>query len=300
MGAGATTTEIAALWRAHARIDYEWRACANQAGVLGAPVAGEAGGLFVECDALGRRAYMKPIRSDAQVCRAAREKIASDLAHDLGLAVPPVILAERGADAGAAERLVCVSLVLFPRQWSWGHVKTFLEDEESPTTVAMQNGLSEIAALALAFDTWVGQADHNDHPHNIVFGYDCRGQQITESSWVFLDYACSLGMESVDSVDGCRSTWADPTVVCQRAGFPKKLAAQIGTEALQQAVERIAAFDIQEIGRIVDRIPDAYLPETEKAVIARGLSERRTLVREVFFPTPAGAAPCSSTTSRPL
>jgi len=79
-----STGKLAAEWRRRCVGGYQWRRCANQAGSLGELVEGEAGGFFVECDELPkRRAYMKPRRRGH--ARAAREKIAADLAHDLGV-----------------------------------------------------------------------------------------------------------------------------------------------------------------------------------------------------------------------
>jgi len=87
--------EIAGRWRATAIAPWAWTPARNASGTLDVVVEGEAGGLMVTCPELGgRRAYMKPLKkgSRAGFERAAREKIASDLAFDLKVPVPPVVL----------------------------------------------------------------------------------------------------------------------------------------------------------------------------------------------------------------
>src|SRR5689334_18910254 len=87
-------------WRQHAVSPWSWRRCTNQAGVLVHPTKpGEAGGFMVVSEDLGGcRSYLKPLKrpDHAGQVRAAREKIVSDLAHDLGVSVPPVLLYDRG------------------------------------------------------------------------------------------------------------------------------------------------------------------------------------------------------------
>src|SRR5262249_48007141 len=153
---------------------------------------------------------------DQHDARAAREKIASDLAHDLGFVVPPVILANRAKppDVRFQNRLgqlavvpgeehVCVSLVMFQRQFSWEELHRKLDGStpsiKAPAVRALiesaRTTLPAAASHALAFDTWVGQMDH--HPqnnHNIIFGYELSSRgDVTTSAYVFLDYALSFG-----------------------------------------------------------------------------------------------------------
>ncbi len=114
-----TTAEIASSWRAIVTSPWPWHRAPHQAGaMLGPVVEGEAGGFYVTSDAVPRRAYLKPLKKDPGPfrSRAAREKIVSDLAHDLGVAVPPVILYER--PDGGDERDCCVSLVVHATQFS--------------------------------------------------------------------------------------------------------------------------------------------------------------------------------------
>lgn len=267
------TMQIANEWRALVRFPYPWRACPNQAGTLGDVATGEAGGLFVDCEQLpSRRAYMKPRVRDARVeyRRAAREKICADLAHDLGISVPPVVLADR-ADAGEEERLVSVSLVMRPAQWSWGTVRGRLH-QETPATKLILAAMRGAAAGAFAFDTWVGQTDHGDHAHNIVFAYDPAVPE--DASFLFLDFSFSLGVGGAWQREGFR--------ICPAAAFPPKMRDVLDSGALRATVEAIEAFEPAVIEAVVGRVPDEYLPPSERDLIRLALIERRSLLRNAL------------------
>ena len=114
----------AADWRQSLVSDHAWTQCANQAGAI----QEEAGGYFVEAAGFPRRAYLKPANPHpdaANRARAAREKLASDLAFDLGLCVPPVLLANRANPPAGCESAVAVTLVMYPRQWPWEQIRGY-------------------------------------------------------------------------------------------------------------------------------------------------------------------------------
>lgn len=236
-------------------------------------VEGEAGGLMVTCDALqGRRAYMKPRRKTNTVRRAAREKIASDLAHDLDVCVPPVILGER-REAGSEETHVAVSLVMFPRQDSWEIVRRALE-RQVPSAALYRASMPHAAARAWAFDTWLGQGDHKDEsPDNIIFGYDPKNVEET-GCFVFLDYAFSMG--HLGSWDGEKARQCEPVP------FPTLMRAEVDRTELGRAIDDIESYDEKAIEEVVYRVPVSHLDGDEKEHIVSTLKARRTLVRPAF------------------
>jgi hypothetical protein len=231
-------------------------------------VQGEAGGFFVESDAIGgRRAYMKPLRSG--LSRAAREKIASDLAFDLAVPVPPALLATRDGVRSGEERFVCVSLVLFPQQYSWRQVQQHVSDPSSPVAQAVGNTLAEDAALGLAFDTWLAQGDHNDHPHNVVFGFDRRTPG--SGSLVFLDYSLSMG---------CPHGWSDGKyATCSMVPFSRLMTERADKTKLEACICRIESYDVSSLEEVIMRIPGTHLPRPEGEKILESLTARRALVR---------------------
>lgn len=273
-GATIQTADIAKEWRELVAPGYSWRPTPNQAGVLGRPVGGEAGGLFVECDRLGgRRAYMKPLKvdPDPKFARAAREKIASDLAHDLDVPVPPVVLRTREAPC-RDERHVAISLVMYPAQWPWSEVKPLVYDA-GEVGALIRSALPIAAARGLAFDFWVDQRDHDDHPHNIVLGY-IPNQHETNRSLIFLDFAFSLGIGGRWENSGFQSPDLVP--------HPRLLVEMADLTALDEIVTRIENFDEATVRDIVTRVPESHLAADQKQVIIDGLLHRRALVRQAM------------------
>jgi len=266
-------------WRDHAVSPWSWRRAPNQAGGADPPAKGEAGGFFVMCDDLGGcRAYLKPLKtaSKPNEARAAREKIVSDLAYDLAFSVPPVLLTERTDNKSGEEKYACVSKVLYPRQWPWQMVKRLVIDpSSSPKAGAIvMAAMPRAAAEGLALDTWVSQPDHNDHPHNILFGYEPGGTDA--GAFVFLDFAWALGFAGRWEGDLWKK--GDPVP------FPPHMLRFCDRDALRQAVERIEKLPESGIREIVTRVPEPYLTNQQKEEIITGLLGRQTLVRTILAP----------------
>ena len=77
-----STEEIAEQWRAQAHLNHQWQQAPQQAGMIG----GHGTGIWAYCsEARQRRVYLKPRRkiNTTSAARAAREKIASDLAAEV-------------------------------------------------------------------------------------------------------------------------------------------------------------------------------------------------------------------------
>lgn len=259
--------EISESWRGDVELRGRWRRSPSQAGGLLVAEKGEAGGFFVELDAVpGRRAYLKPLKRHGWR-RAAREKIASDLAGELGVTVPPVLLAVN--EAADVERWACVSLLLYPHQFSWSQIRDFLGENESPIASELASLMSAPAARGFAFDTWVDQTDHNDHPSNIVFGYE--GNDYRAGEFIFLDYAFAMGVSGSWATEGFRA--------CRAAPFPPRMCSSLAIPVLEETLQRIEAFSQARIEEVVNRIPWQWLPDADKQLIVTGLLERRQLVR---------------------
>lgn len=279
--------EIAREWRSRCVSPWTWTRSSSQAGSLqGEPIQGEGGGFFVTSEGLGhRRAYLKPTKKERGpfTSRAAREKIVADLAFELGVRVPPALLYRRVDAPAGHETACCVSLVLSPRQYPWWLVKQDLVDSPSgsPVYAAVMNDLPTASARALALNAWVMQFDHDDHPHNIVFGsWGGSGGQL-----VFLDYALSLGHVWTHT-DAFRKIqwrpWSKQDEGWKYSGkifFPPHMERFLHLPTLAEAVGKIEQFPVSTIQEIVERIPDDYMNDLERGMIIRGLTERRALIR---------------------
>lgn len=272
-------------WRDHAVSPWKWsrEATTNQAGGHPKPVDGEAGGFMVSCGDQGNcRAYLKPLKKSESSAhaRAAREKICSDLAYELGVDVPPVLLVEREGCPAHEEQYACVSRVMHPRQWSWMQIKRFVVD---PSLDARVNGiimqaLPASAARGMALDAWVDQADHNDHPHNIIFGY--APGATSNGSFVFLDFAWSLGfpLPRHRPHGWSKEAWKDVSPPM----FPPHMARYVDVDVLEATVVAIETMSNDLIREIVARIPDTFLPPEQRDLIVEGLIGRKALVREML------------------
>jgi hypothetical protein len=261
--------EISKLWRAEVVSTLPWAKSASQIGIIHGQ---ECSGHYVTAPGIGRRAYLKPLKlleDHAQRAVPAREKIASDLAYDLGLPVPPAVLVP---SPGSLPAGAVVSLVLYPFQWAWEQVR-WLTPDDSVTAAAMNKVLAESAAAMLVFDTWVGQTDHDDHPHNIVWGYDTGDP--TVSQIVYLDFARALG---------CENTWAGGAWTdLVEAPFPRKLRSLATNEAIEQAIDRVLQLSADSIRGVVHRIPNDYLDINQKCIIAEALLGRRDALKSTLL-----------------
>ncbi len=114
---------------------------------------GEAGGCHVASGAM--RGYAKPAGRKPDGCpRAAHEKIASDLAYDLKLPVPPVVLWQRATTDPSEETCCCISAIPFDAPHKWGQI------EAVPTTAArLAKAFSAQASAMSVFDAWVDNRD---------------------------------------------------------------------------------------------------------------------------------------------
>src|SRR5206468_12857702 len=123
----------------------------------------------------------------AQHPRAAHEKIAADLAYDLGLPLPPVVLWEYVHAGPQEERYMAISAEAFPNAHMWRQVLTL-----PPLLQRVHPQLKWVCSAMAPFDTWVDNTDrHNDG--NLLLTEDVSVQPALLRV-AFIDYANSLSM----------------------------------------------------------------------------------------------------------
>lgn len=257
----AQNAEIARQWRALAISHERWERSENQAGAF----TGEANGYMVRLPSLDRdrRAYLKPV-TPHEIRRAAREKIASDLAHDLGLPVPPVLLVNRKAETEGEETAACVSLVLYPSQHSWSYAKFAMQQLRKHLPL---DEMFSRASRMLPFDAWLGELEHKHSQHNIVAGYESDARS---ASFVFLDYSFAFGFRSC--WEGSGWTKMDPQ------GLPSQMQQRIDAQAVQESLDLILRLSEDSIRGIIERIPDSHLAKEKGQRILHALLGRRELL----------------------
>lgn len=260
-------TELARAWRDTDTLEDEFFALGDEA------ENGHRGGRWVgSLTAFAdRRAYMKPRwLNDAPI--AAREKIASDLAFDIGVCVPPVILARRRQCPTGESKQVALSMRLFVEQVEWWRLRRRLR----PGSGFLHMDLGEMvrqaapiqAAKAYVFDCWVGQPDHDNNIRNsnIVLGYDNADESY---SLVFFDYEMAFG----------HGGWGDPT---QPQPFPEELLELADSDEIEQTILRIENLEAEEIGDIVRRVPEDFMRAEDQEELVNALLARRTHLRTMI------------------
>ncbi len=219
---------------------------------------GEAGGLHVKCG--GTNGYAKPLNPHHDGCpRAAHEKIASDLAFELMLPIPPVVLWRREGVTG--ETHCSVSATPFWPAHRWAHI------ESTPTSApAVARSISDQACAMSVFDTWVDNRDRHNNGNLLVTQHG-GGYQAA-----YIDYAFSLSYGWGEA--------AAPTVPSAVARYPHN--AGLDVASASRTLERIEGLSDEAIRAIVDRIPSEFLSDARKRTIAEGLSLRKNGLRPVI------------------
>lgn len=260
---------IARAWRAQVLSAESWR-------VVGPRTIqhGEASGFFVTANGVG--GYAKPGRNQPPVTehpRAAHEKIAADLAHDLGLPVPPCTLWERPSP-GAGERFCCVSLEAFVPIFQWRDVL------RAPGLAGrLANESIEAASAMVAFDTWLGNGDRVNEG-NLLVQEDVSGP-VPVARFAYIDFANAFTW-----------SWGPPSNQAEAWKFVGATGPYpVGSNRLDLTLmaktrDAIRAVPQAAIRDIVDRVPPSFLPAARKDAIMKGLEYRQqsldSLLRSAF------------------
>lgn len=254
------TEQIAIDWRSQSVTILNWQgqAISHQ--------AGEASGFFVTCGSLS--GYAKPGKNQppvAQHCRAAHEKIASDLAFELGLPVPPAILWIRSAVPSGCEQYCCVSALPFVNANPWREARKI--------PGVMNRLLPQIGTYAsaiAAFDTWVGNTDRANEGNLLVTEDVSEVPAILRVAYI--DYANSLTFGWNDAVSA--------ETVRAVAHYPSE--APCDESAMAEAIDRIEALPDDRIQAIVARVDHTFVPSPKRAIIETALMDRKAKIRSAL------------------
>jgi hypothetical protein len=188
--------------------------------------------------------------------RAAHEKIASDLAFELGLPVPPVILWDRqSAGDPNRERYVAISAWAFTPALSWDEgSKNLSEDSRKQASV--------VVSAMLPFETWISAQDRkSDHLLIKVVG--------GRLEVAFIDYAFSLSQ-----------SW--PGIDANVGQSPSYVPVVRDNAAIGAVSDRILNFGNDKIKTIIERIPNEYLPQSRREIIIANLLSRRNKIKRIM------------------
>jgi hypothetical protein len=240
---------LAQAWSENTRTADPWK---HEGYFLGESVAVKmSSGSLLGVVKPGRKKFDK-------ICRAAHEKIAADLAFELRLPIPPVILLDLGELKDInRERYVAVSAFPFAQPSSWAQASpTFSDDHRAET--------SQVMSAMLGFETWVSCGDRKE-AH--VLAYLPAPDQPLQLA--FIDYAFSMSQ-----------VWKTENDPAGRTG--PYLPVQRDDNSLRIMIARIGQFDDGKIETIVNRIPAEYLPTAKKTLIIANLNSRKQRLHMLF------------------
>lgn len=205
----------------------------------------------------GLRALAKPnsIRGDGH-CRAAHEKIASDLANAIGFPVPPVVLWDRGQ-----ESLFCLSAAAFDAALP---LSEFIQQGMVPED--LREALVPYIEWSRAFHWWISDQDRK--AAHIMVNLEPRHG---DASFAFIDHAFSMSKawEEEPAADLTLEAMASAD------GTPYLSGLRRDPSAYKSAAEAIAALSEEQIKNTVLRVPPAFLSDSRKALMVRRLLQRR-------------------------
>lgn len=239
-------------WQTVSPPDLDWTIQGNPG-----DLEGVSAGYRVRCGE--REAFAKPSKH-LGISVAAHEKIAADLAFDLKLPVPPVVLWDRADRPDRLYRYCSVSLVPFDPADKWRLIDRVpsVRDRVAPK-------LGSAASAMIAFDTWIGNTDRMNEGNLIV----SEGVPEFGLRYAYIDHANAMS-----------HAWGDgPAPETGPVVGPYPQQAPVDAMILSKTVAKIEALSDCHIRTAVDRIPAEFINYQRKQCIREGLCRRRTNLR---------------------
>jgi hypothetical protein len=252
---------VARDWRTNVESPDEWTATTAPGALLG-----ESQGYLVTCGAIN--AYVKPSKKDKSalpVPRAAHEKIAADLAQDLGLPVAPAILKRWAAPPHGDETCAVCVLVPFHPSHKWDAVKAVPGLEAT-----LKQGLRIAASSMVAFDTWLGNTDRANGG-NVLVNQVTAGPGPAKLNVAYLDFSYSMS-----------HAWRPDFRTVTPVGVYPTDPPHIDRITVEWVVSSIEGLSEETIRTVVSRIPVDFLPVAAATVITDGLLYRQSRVRDAL------------------
>jgi hypothetical protein len=242
---------------------------------------GEAGGFLVRSVQSDQLGYLKPLNHNAQVPRAAYEKIASDLAYEARISVPPVVLHRRPNPPAGQPKEVAISLV-WGRSSVWGDLCNL--SDPNGGIPASPPALRELVRIVLArnsgvlaFDAWLRNTDRNN-ARNAIVAYDVGEGPGTI---LYLDFSYTMDYDRHWS-NGNYQSFA-------KVNIPPFFASCVERQLVREAAERIAGLSSDLVAGIVARMPDDFLKADARQRHAEWLVWRKGHLLDTWDQWYAGA-----------
>lgn len=203
--------------------------------------------------------WAKPARiaPDNASC-VVNEKIAHDLAFELGLPVAPTqIITDHGSSEFPPFVSVAYAATAQPRHWNDGMLN-------APQAASVASALGAMRV----FHAWIDDHDHDWNAGNALI----EPLDADSARPVFIDYSFSLTRE-----------WRPPAPPPVRPWRARNGPyATMDLASADSAVERILALDVNKIELIIRRIPGVLLDRASAEALILGLADRRTDLRKII------------------
>jgi hypothetical protein len=252
---------LARLWRGNPATPPadQWKPTGNPGAV-----GGQAQGYYVTSGTVN--AFAKPSQQDLSptpIPRAAHEKIAADLAFDLGPPLPPAILHSwDDPPPVGTERFVALSLIPFLSVFPWRQVTAV-----PGLDAQLKLELRETASALVAFDTWVDNRDRINDGNLLVSKIAADPRLPLQVAYIDYSYSMLYGWRpgdyrTVTPIGIYPTDQKDADIPC-----------------MVDALNRIENHPDQTIRDIVTRIAGSFLSPADRDLIIEGLLYRKPHVR---------------------
>ncbi|MGA9175257.1 MAG: HipA family kinase, partial [Thermoactinomyces sp.] len=207
-----------------------------------------------------QKAWVKPRRDQPDI--AVKEKVGADLSYLLDLPVASVLLCKATTPKGQIRPVALSRYSYSDSHLKWSRVKLKGREKQVIASVNQyfQDNLIQTAGIWV-FDTWIRNRDRTDR--NIMIGYS-KGQL---DDVYFYDFDISMSWRG----DLNSGNWSKIFV----AKTSEHISEKAELKHCMPYIEKIESLPKEDIIRVIDRIPDFYLPKDRKEIYKRALLYRR-------------------------
>ncbi len=212
----------------------------------------------------GIRAIVKKadlVLATQTVWAGAHEKIAADLAHEVGVCVAPVVL-WKTPDGNAR---FAISARAFAQYEHWETAQ-----ELGLVSADVLEALLPALAAGYVFHNWIGDTDHNGSDQNLVFS--TTDAAASKPAIAFVDHSRSMSQRW--KRDGRLDVLQNSYYVAPE---------QLPLILQQAALNRILSLSSARIDEVVHRVPEDFLPSPIRDIICRCLKSRKSELKNLVM-----------------
>ncbi len=155
---------------------------------------------------------------------------------------------------------------MYPRQVSWDQAQAAIDQASGPLASLCDESAREAAADGFVFDSWLQQEDHDDHPHNVIVGWNPGNP--ADRGLAFLDFAFAMGIAGWREVGPAR--------------YPALLKSRLTPQSTEAALSKVENLSADRVVEVVQRVPGDFMPEDVRQGVAEQLVTRKVELRDAL------------------